>query len=232
MASLVISPHLDDAILSLGGFLQKHNDKNDLVFTLFNTAWTILEGNYSVQKITEINLTEEKGVINLIGCQHKFGGYDEALLRGYKNWNDELRLDDEEILLNSIVNQINTLIEENNFTEVFFPLAVGKHVDHVLVYEASKKIINHLDNKNIKVAFYEDLPYAIYGGKDERLDEVKNDYTLSASQVNISNYFQKKYEYLKFYKSQLTEDDLEKIKKYAYNNVSESDISENIWLIN
>lgn len=232
MSSLIISPHLDDAILSLGGYLQQHKDKNDIVFTLFNTAWTTLEGDYSAQQITEMNLKEEKDVINLIGCKHKFANYDEALLRGYKNWNDSLRIEHDNYLLNSIISDVIGIVKENNVTKIFFPLAIGKHVDHVLVFEVAKKLTSFFSQEEIQILFYEDLPYATYGGKNERLNEIKDDFDLISCHINITDSFKTKCDFLKKYKTQLSDGDLERIKKYSYENSYNSEITENIWSIN
>lgn len=231
MASLIISPHLDDAILSLGGYLLSRKDKNDLVFSLFNTAWTALDEDYSVQEITDMNLEEEKKVISMIGCKHKFGGYNEALLRGYTNWNAPLCIESEKELLEKIIFEICEVVKKGNFDKIFSPLAIGKHVDHVLVYEVAKKIKRKLEEWKIELLFYEDLPYATYGGRNERLQEIKNDFALLEKKFNISSFFEQKCCCLKCYKSQLNDLDIARIKKYAIPNSFLTEISENVWVL-
>jgi LmbE family N-acetylglucosaminyl deacetylase len=232
MASLIVSPHLDDAILSLGGYLQSNNDENNTIITLFNTAWTAIDENMDYASITSMNLKEELTVVKKIGCKHIFLGYDEALLRGYKQWNEAYSSSNDQKVFYNVVNEIKSILNNNKYNEIFFPMAIGEHVDHVMVYEVAKLLLDFCAEKYIEILFYEDLPYASYGGVSERIQKVSKDFDIIQHSFEITEYFEEKCNYLKIYRSQLMLQDIDRIKRYVKHMDGDNIVNERVWRVN
>lgn len=219
---VIISPHMDDAALSMGGTILQDNEKFKII-TLFGSNWTLDGINPDSNKVTNIRLSEEQKVIKLFKAEFVFANLPEATMRGYNNWMAKCDLQKEKQLFKKIINIIkeNTNVED----ELFLPAAIGEHVDHALVFETIKS----LNNKKIRL--YEDLPYATYGGTKERIEKISNLYKITEVLTNINNTINAKLECLNIYKSQLTPDDIIKVKNYAKNLGKTADFYERIWMI-
>lgn len=190
MSCLIISPHLDDAVLSLGGFLSLMHSSNCKVITIFNTAWSI-DGNIKDwENITKKNLAEEKNAMKKLRCEFGFLNYPEALLRGYINWNDEIDMEKEKNLFKKIIQDL--LPEIERYDDIFFPKGIGKHVDHLL----TRNIFTEIPKLKNNIFFYEDIPYSCY----EELQTFDKEMEIL---IDISKVIENKTELLNIYKSQL-----------------------------
>lgn len=219
--NLILSPHLDDALLSMGGSILLLKKKFN-VSTFFNTAWTTLSKKMSVQEITKLNLKEEITVMNALKCQFDFLNYPEALLRGYKQWNDPLDLKNEKNLISEIKKSITKKIVSSN--AIYIPAAIGQHVDHLLVFSIFCDLCYKLD-----VYIYEDLPYAYYGDTDNRLKIIQRNFKTTEILIDITDVISMKKKYLSEYKTQLSKDDIENVLNYAKTIKSDGRFYERIW---
>jgi len=213
MSRLIISPHLDDAILSLGGFLCNSISSDDMILTVFNTAWSVLVDHDYHQEITKTNLAEEKKIIEELGCRYQFLNWDECLLRGYQYWKGPFDLDKDMDISLRFTRTIQHIL--NKYTEVYLPAAIGLHIDHMLVFNAIIDLI--AQNRNVKFILYQDLPYATYGGTAERINSIEKlkRFTLKLLETDITSTIEKKCRMLRSYKSQLTEEDILKVYDFA-----------------
>lgn len=66
-------------------------------------------------------------------------------------------MENEELENKEIYQQICDNIEFNDNCYVFFPMGIGRHRNHIKIFEICRKIIN---NYNCNFIIYEDLPYA------------------------------------------------------------------------
>lgn len=64
----------------------------------------------------------------------------------------------EKSLVEKIVEKLNEIITP--FDILYFPLGVGGHIDHHIVFECGRLV----SQKNIEIKFYEELPYAFIPG--------------------------------------------------------------------
>lgn len=218
MSYLIISPHLDDAVLSLGGFLSLMHSSNCKVITIFNTAWSVDENIKDWENITEKNLAEEKSVMKKLKCEFKFLNYPEALLRGYVKWNADLDMEKEKSLLKRIIQDLLPEIEK--YDNIFFPKGIGKHVDHLLtrnIFTAIPKL-----TKNINIFFYEDIPYSCY----EELPVFDKEMEIL---IDISKVIENKSELLNIYKSQLDLDMIAMVQKHSSKIGRKGHNCERIW---
>lgn len=219
---VIISPHMDDAALSMGGNILR-NDAKCKMITLFASNWTLAGIDDNPAKITNIRLSEEQKIVEKFNAEFVFGNFPEATMRGYNDWGMKCNLQKDAKLLGKIINLINTNIDAED--EIYLPAAIGEHVDHVLVFET----IPSLKSKNIKI--YEDLPYATYGGTFERINKISHLYKTTEKLINITDTIDKKLECLKLYQSQLTKNDIIKIKNYAKSIKKDGAFYERLWVI-
>lgn len=216
MSNLIISPHLDDAILSLGGFLTLMQKQNCKVITIFNTAWSIDTNLKEWRDITRKNLAEEREVMEQLKCDFEFLDFPEALLRGYARWNDALDMEKEYEVFRSITECLSPEIKK--YDNIFFPRGIGNHVDHLLIKKLSDNASAYKDN----IFFYEDLPYSCY----EELEDFEDSMEIL---IDISRVYENKVELLEIYKSQLRIEQIEMVKKHSLRLGKGRKYCERIW---
>mgnify|MGYP000694294208 CR=1 FL=1 len=216
MSCLIISPHLDDAILSLGGFLSLMQNLNCKVITIFNTAWSIDKDIKEWKSITKKNLAEEKKAMRELRCDFKFLNYPEALLRGYIRWNDALDLKKDKKLFEKITRDL--LPEVEKYDNIFLPRGIGKHVDHLLIRE----MFTAIPKSQNSIFFYEDLPYSCY----EEFEEYDKEMNIL---IDISRVINIKTKLLNIYKSQLDMDTIEMVEQHSLKLGRKGRNCERIW---
>jgi len=107
----------------------------------------------------------------------------------------------EKVLYEEIFFRINALIREIRPGYIFCPLGIGRHVDHIIVREAT------LANKDLykKLYFYEESPYVISFDKRREINEIeiKTQRKLKKRKINITSEISEKRKLLNLYASQL-----------------------------
>jgi len=228
LTSVIFSPHCDDAFLAMGGWILAHIEDVHVVDIFATCAWTTDEANFSSEELTVINQTEERKLAKEVGVALSLYEYPEALLRGYKEWNAPQLLADDA----SLAVEINKTMKEHikGVKQVYFPLAPGHHVDHVIVHEQMTKLFDEMAGVDIEVYVYEDLPYSWYGGVDERIASLQETFQVVPEVFDITDRYEQKEELLGIYKSQLGVDDLRKVREYSAS-IMPGKYSERIWKI-
>lgn len=225
---LIISPHCDDAALSLGGLILKKGDFEILdVFSI--CAWSVLPQLTEAGEITRINNNEERLVGSKMSYKLQLMGLPEALLRGYPSWNSQLDREKDRKIMKIVVEIIVNKVER--YTEVYFPLGVGRHVDHLLVFEAMLRVKRRNLRGGINYYLFEDMPYAIYYNVETRVKEIQKYCDVNPSLVDISSEIRQKVSLLSTYKSQLTQQDIKSVKDYSRKLVPNNSYHERIWFI-
>jgi LmbE family N-acetylglucosaminyl deacetylase len=175
---LAISPHLDDVVLSVGGIVARAAESGAEVFvaTVF-TADTphpapsspIIEGLNKVWNLGPspfaFRRAEDVAAVSALGAKVVHGGLLDAIYR----------MDDERNCLyptrtdvfsgpspkDSIFPALNQLfadwIKDLQPDALLCPLAVGRHVDHIVTSESVRTVAL---GRNLNVFLYEDLPYS------------------------------------------------------------------------
>ncbi len=103
---LVISPHIDDEVLGVGGYMSKDNIEADVLLV-----------NY-----TEERLVEHTNMKKIIGVEYTYTLYDDrdGKLDAYSNI--------------YLIKQIDALLEMNKYSELFIPYR-SHHQDHQKVHD-------------------------------------------------------------------------------------------------
>jgi LmbE family N-acetylglucosaminyl deacetylase len=163
VGALVISPHPDDAVLSLGASIGSHPNVRTHVWNVFSWQLYSLSGPAS----PDVVLAEECDAIGLIGADVTFAGLPEAGTRAPSaRLSDLLGAERADLqtsptsqLLSDVMAALRDVLSSQRPDVVFGPLGAGGHVDHVIAREALIAVTREVGS--LPVALYEDLPYAL-----------------------------------------------------------------------
>jgi LmbE family N-acetylglucosaminyl deacetylase len=173
---LFLSPHLDDAVLSCGGLIYRHSNVGDTVTVLTVFAGDPLTGDLSelasrlhqrwgiAGPSVELRREEDRAACAQLGAQICHFAFPEAIYR--KDPKDrwlypseasifQAVADQDEQLTMEIVQQLSERMRDAD--EIYSPIGLGGHVDHLLTRRAVEKVGVDLD-------YYSDFPYAARGG--------------------------------------------------------------------
>ncbi|MEK7543028.1 MAG: PIG-L family deacetylase [Patescibacteria group bacterium] len=164
---VVLSPHLDDAILSLGGFLATH-EYPSTVITFFtkkpsnstSTEWDKSSGFINSNDAISLRLEENRQALNGIGVK--------IINLQYEDFQYRAKPDDTTALQNKITQDIAKLIpsiKSSGQLAIVGPAFYGNEItnpDHVIIHKAFMDVVKqNLNNPDVQFFLYEDLPYAI-----------------------------------------------------------------------
>ena len=161
----VLSPHRDDAVFSLYLSLQKWCQSGVRVsvvnfFTVSNYAPKVSVNQ--TEKISLIRKTEDHDVLS--GIHKKIRIQDSDLLDAPLRLGigfESICRPETQALARSAEPEIAAYIRSQASKDLLIaPLGLGGHVDHLAVYEAAIASVSRKQH----IAFYEDLPYAIWTG--------------------------------------------------------------------
>lgn len=169
---IVLSPHLDDAILSTGSVLTHYADiqKSITIINIFTQGSTLRSAatdrlltkagigspdDYFIQRKTE----DAQAFGQLGNCQITNLDYTDAAwrLNGKDNalYNTvfDARDPQDSVLVERLTTELSNYIEQNE-TLVFAPLGRGRHIDHLIVRDVAQQL-------QADVIYYTDFPYAL-----------------------------------------------------------------------
>ncbi|MEI6352362.1 MAG: PIG-L family deacetylase [Candidatus Nomurabacteria bacterium] len=165
--NIILSPHLDDAVISLGGFIYKHPD-NTKVITIFSgkpktnkvRIWDLWCGFKNSSQALKSRLTENDTALTSLGLIKANIINLDFLDYQYTNKKERERNGNimNEILSDKLLDTLNKGKCKN--INLFAPIAI-KHKDHEFVHNFLNyfKKNNLNSNFNIQFFFYEDYPY-------------------------------------------------------------------------
>lgn len=159
---LVVSPHMDDAVLSLGEHMLKwkNEGKKILVVTVFTKFNNICIPKYSFDYIKKsgfkkvidferARVEEDKMAMKMMGLDYIHWDFKDAGFRGVYKTRKELLSG--KIIDVNMVEKIRKRIILIKAKEVYLPYGVGGNVDHFIVKEAGNNIKNNF--------YYLESPY-------------------------------------------------------------------------
>ncbi len=158
---IVLSPHLDDAVLSLGGFISQ-DPSRIVVATFFAgsphtpiiTDWDTISGFSDSAEAHQSRILENK--MALRGAEIiNYNYLDYQYETGRNNSSLETKITDDILKLISQYKDYEVSV----FGPVIFPGDLT-HPDHKVVHDAFYKIIRSNPNKSVTFYLYEDIPYA------------------------------------------------------------------------
>jgi LmbE family N-acetylglucosaminyl deacetylase len=187
MKHVYLSPHLDDAVMSCGGIIHRQASSDDqvLVITIFAgdhqggepSPFALVQHGYwgNPPHPMLLRRAEDTAALALLGANVCHLDYLDAVYRAAPN--GEWLYADEESLWQSVspddplareegqamADQLGRLLLPADQTVVYAPLGVGRHVDHQIVHAAARGLLQ----KGYRLAFYEEVPYAMTPGATE-----------------------------------------------------------------
>lgn len=165
----IVSPHLDDALLSCGILMQRRIAMGDTVII----ANIFHEGtNAANRRIEEVNAMKP------IGATPYFLGELDAPDRNPVYWDSrKLFFGHFDEVPESYIDHIERLLRDffdtHKIDIAYFPLAAGNHIDHRIAYAVGRRI------QDMPVRFYEDRPYILWPGVLQgRMNQIGSDAAL------------------------------------------------------
>jgi LmbE family N-acetylglucosaminyl deacetylase len=154
MKICIVSPHIDDAILSCGVRMQRAVAAGDevLVLNIFS-AGTNSENRQKEEQRAEAVLGAKPFFLNELDAPDRNPaayGTDQGIFFG--------KLDLADPIIPKVEQRIREFLAANKVDLAVFPLGAGTHIDHRIAHEAGRRI------RETKVRFYEDRPYILWPG--------------------------------------------------------------------
>jgi LmbE family N-acetylglucosaminyl deacetylase len=170
---IYVSPHMDDAVYSCGGRIVQRRAEGAriLVVTVFGNGRDDDKGEGVWGDMAQ-RKKEERAAMDLLDCDHLLINLPDLLVRPTSKLNvvryaipfAQLGPSDLQRHLSAAISAIRVRFATPS-AKVFFPLAIGAHPDHRLVFEVGEAFA-----EEPFVWFYEDVPYAeVRALRDDRL---------------------------------------------------------------
>ena len=163
-AILVVSPHFDDGVLSVGGLMQRHPETFAIVTVFGRSAST--NGGFAPDEQRAISA--RRRAEDVAACRHlgvtavRSLPFADARLRGRSPFSPDESPEPE--VAAELERALSSIIDAASPRLVLFPLALGEHLDHMLVAGVGARLAVR---GGTSVAFYEDLPYAAFYALDD-----------------------------------------------------------------
>ena len=221
--SIFFSPHLDDAVLSVGGFIDNEVKKRKkiLIVTFFTAGNDSLElqkdqidflQNSFSKKSEKLFVKRKKEDIKatqFLQCDFFHFKYCDAFFRVnktqflYPSYNDLFsgKIHTLESVEKNIQKDITTLLKQYSHekTHLFAPLGVGAHVDHILI----SRIFQKRAQKQKNISFWQDVPYRNHiSSSEKQISQIQEFPQISFYTCTAENQKRKK-KACSFYKSQI-----------------------------
>ena len=229
---ILLSPHADDIALSLGGWLARTETENTgllkkiEVFTGFNWSSTMPhtpEADGDTTKATELRILEEQRFCDRFGMSLSFGMLpDTSILKIDHLEPTNLDTDYRLVILRGL------FAEHLQNTIAFAPISLGEHIDHRLFTRA----ILETKAEMLLTVFYEDLPYSTWFNEAKRLAVIREKLGESVASYHCqlgSAERQQKRECLRFYRSQINEEEVATVMDYHLTGPDNS--FERVWVV-
>jgi LmbE family N-acetylglucosaminyl deacetylase len=181
---LFLSPHLDDAVLSCGAFIYELTRGGAEVEILtifagvpnpshlsdlakwFHGVCGLGDDAIEIRRVEDKNAARCLGAVttqlHLLECLYR---RDETGRARYLREDDIFQSDSNKEMdtLNEIVAALSKSVDLANLSEIYLPLGIGRHIDHLLLRGAVESLLHTLNERNLaKLTYYEDLPYACW----------------------------------------------------------------------
>ena len=214
---LLLSPHADDIAYSIGGILVQKYIANATLVTVFQRSSYLpfVETVSSVEEAMAIRYKEDFTFAKKLDLNYGGLGLNDTTQRGYDldlifKLTDYRQDPDSLKIIQALHSFFDQCVE---ITRLWVPLAIGNHIDHLLVLNA---VLEWQTDYQPELIFYEDIPYAAWQDLND-IETLVHQKIKSAKPENIdvSECFEEKLENLKIYVSQVSPDDIESVKFHA-----------------
>lgn len=205
--AVVISPHQDDVLISMGQFLMDLYKKK-IILDIFTQSNSTMDEVVSTQEVTQARAQEEKAVSDSYQIDIRSAGLPDSELRGV-SWDDHLATVDRGVL-----HRISEwLIEELSVIEgeldIFIPAAFGLHPDHYLTLLSfvTERLLKTVRDRATNIFLYGEQPYLQENKTHHAGHRLLEEYETHLHAINPND----KRRMLQHYPSQLTEGRVENL---------------------
>ena len=154
MKICIVSPHLDDAILSCGILMQRHKALSDEILSLnIFTAGTNAENRQNEDRLAAEKIGAQPFFLDELDAPDRNPLYQSTAKIFFGPIED---IPEEYIA--KVENRVSDFFSRHKIDIAYFPLAAGTHIDHRITSAVGMRI------KNTPVKFYEDRPYILWPG--------------------------------------------------------------------
>lgn len=136
--TIILSPHLDDAIFSLGGILQAQMVGKAKVINIYTQSRYTIHGLGERQEVTRTRLKEDASAMGRLGVTKEDWGFPDSTLKSIypteKSYLDpRVKLENDPSFF-PLQDRIRRLVKTMGEDTLFFaPLGLGNHVEHRIV---------------------------------------------------------------------------------------------------
>lgn len=217
-ATLILSPHSDDAALSLGGIIQKKVLKEPVIlFTIFGRSNYLRETAFQENwtEVTEQRKEEDRAFASAAGLRWEFLELPAAGLRLGASFDSIFsdKTSSEAPVPVELIPALHEILDTINPKYLFVPLGLGRHHDHLLVRDLARELAN---KREVVTIYFEDLPYAAEYSNEGILEHVSSvDPELRQTYVPITSELESKLDALRLYPSQIGPAELKAVHDYA-----------------
>lgn len=164
MTTICLSPHLDDAVLSVGATLAESRLAGDavLVLNLFTASKQDFRPgplSFRAHALAPERQAEETRAMAALGVDHQNLGLLDAPFRDRRYrayWRLLGPVPPWESSDLEALDRVRAIARERGAKRILAPLGVGGHVDHQLAYRLAKAL-----ETEFEMHYYEDMPYAL-----------------------------------------------------------------------
>lgn len=222
---VVIEPHMDDAILSVGGQLLHDRGRSRITilsavrFSNFTSYWQLHRDFLDVGVVTSLRLGESALAARLLGVEHRCLDWTDAPIRFLpaEEWSVEnlkrilpavysfLEISPDPKEIATLKEKLRRELELLGPDEIWFPMGLGHHVDHRTVRSACVAMLAEATGPLAKasIRMYEDLPY----NKSEHALQIQKAFEKQGAKImrcteDITDVFDEKLHVLSIFASQ------------------------------
>lgn len=222
----VISPHSDDAALSIGGLLWRLREETQLtLLTVFSrSAWAAPFSQFAgagEKAVSKERIAEDTRYAAAIKAKLGLLGFADSSLRGYDAISERSSTLRPCLGSHDVATALNARLSALNPQVVVAPAAIGDHVDHILVSAAARL---WCETTGVALLLYQDLPYAA----EPTLQSVSPPNIVQAIDMPIEIELNTKLANLKFYRTQIDASTCQTIASHAIR-IGFGRASERLW---
>lgn len=217
-AIIVLSPHADDAALSVGGLMLKAGFRSVVhILTLFGRSNYLRSTGFENdwQLVTERRKREDAAFATRIGAKLTYLDFPEAALRLGSSFG-RIFVDGAEAHMSiprELMDKVRRVLERAKPELLFSPLGLGGHRDHLITRNLAQTIGRR---QNISLVYYEDLPYAAELPERELRKQARSlNSKLRPTLVSIESELESKLNNLTLYRSQIGIEEMQAVDVHA-----------------
>jgi LmbE family N-acetylglucosaminyl deacetylase len=189
-----VSPHFDDVAASCGGKILEQKDRGESVLVVTVFTGTAPRDPASVSNPLKPALDyprrrrEDDTAMQRMGVDHLWLEHPEVLFRTRKSWaryQPHYRVTPtHNRLCDRLRRELQEICGRTECADLMLPLGVGQHMDHQISFQAGAALL-HGGNRPYRIAFYEEIPYAMFGFLlDYRLKKTGIGHTAPSSRLS------------------------------------------------